>query len=403
MDFQHNHLVTDPQIEDKTDNDIQSYMKGGLLQNSLKEETLQSKGGGILNLPRGSIEMDKESTYSAVKKGLNIYHSSEIMTKDYEDHVTPNAMNSLNQKLSVQRTKAHLDVQKPMQRFREILKDESVMDENALESNNHTNLDRRPTVNDSPNLNGSEVIEDVEDDEVIVLEADHADLIDQEMMQVFDKKASHNQLRGLPPNLDGVEMVCRICLGEDDEPESNPLFSPCKCAGSMGLIHLECLKEWLKSKKIQRIGEIVSTYFWKNLECELCKERFPVDIQLPDGRQFRILDYELPTYQMTEQPTYISLESISSNTSKVVHVLNLLYQDDISLGRGHDVDVRVTDISVSRLHGHLKKTESGYFYIQDNDSKFGTLALVRQPSLINSSCNNVYQVGKTLIVFETEQ
>lgn len=87
----------------------------------------------------------------------------------------------------------------------------------------------------------------------------------------------------------------------------------------------------------------------------------------------------------------------------MVHVLNLAYQEEISLGRGHDVDVRVTDISVSRLHGYLKKSESGFFYIQDNDSKFGTLALVRQPALINSSCNNVYQVGKTLIVFDSEK
>ena len=39
----------------------------------------------------------------------------------------------------------------------------------------------------------------------------------------------------------------------------------------------------------------------------------------------------------------------------------------------------------------------------DNNSKFGTLALVRQPHLINSTCNNFYQIGKTLISFEIEQ
>jgi pSer/pThr/pTyr-binding forkhead associated (FHA) protein len=38
------------------------------------------------------------------------------------------------------------------------------------------------------------------------------------------------------------ELVCRICLGEEEEPSTNPLFSPCVCSGSMGLIHLECLK-----------------------------------------------------------------------------------------------------------------------------------------------------------------
>lgn len=32
------------------------------------------------------------------------------------------------------------------------------------------------------------------------------------------------------------EPVCRICLCEDNE-EDNPLFAPCKCSGSMRLIH----------------------------------------------------------------------------------------------------------------------------------------------------------------------
>lgn len=54
------------------------------------------------------------------------------------------------------------------------------------------------------------------------------------------------------------------------------------------------------------------------------------------------------------------------------------------MGRGHDADVRVTDISVSRCHAYLKKSQLGFFYICDNNSKFGTLSLVRQPQLINS-------------------
>lgn len=60
-----------------------------------------------------------------------------------------------------------------------------------------------------------------------------------------DKKSKEGQ--GLATNKDeDFELVCRICLGEEEEPISNPLFSPCICAGSMGLIHLECLREWLK-------------------------------------------------------------------------------------------------------------------------------------------------------------
>ena len=125
----------------------------------------------------------------------------------------------------------------------------------------------------------------MEDDEVIVLEADNPDLFDHEMMQYFDRRGAEGTNGGLGANqkiknLNPDEQLCRICLGEEDDSMLNPLLSPCKCTGSMGLIHVECLKEWLKGKKIQRIGETVSTYFWKNLECELCKTRFPIEIEL---------------------------------------------------------------------------------------------------------------------------
>ena len=38
--------------------------------------------------------------------------------------------------------------------------------------------------------------------------------------------------------------ACRICLGDENEEETNPLISPCRCAGSMQYIHLNCLKKW---------------------------------------------------------------------------------------------------------------------------------------------------------------
>jgi E3 ubiquitin-protein ligase DOA10 len=67
------------------------------------------------------------------------------------------------------------------------------------------------------------------------------------MMQYFEKNEIPD--KKMPHDID-LEGCCRICLGEEDDALLNPLFSPCKCAGSMGLIHLECLREWLKSKKI---------------------------------------------------------------------------------------------------------------------------------------------------------
>lgn len=56
------------------------------------------------------------------------------------------------------------------------------------------------------------------------------------------------------------EAVCRICWGteqednanakSDDEP--NPLISPCKCTGTMGQIHLKCLRSWLETKRTKK-------------------------------------------------------------------------------------------------------------------------------------------------------
>jgi pSer/pThr/pTyr-binding forkhead associated (FHA) protein len=54
----------------------------------------------------------------------------------------------------------------------------------------------------------------------------------------------------------------------------------------------------------------------------------------------------------------------------------------IKVGRGHDCQVRVTDISVSRLHAFFRKSSQGFFLLEDNSSKFGTLIQVRKPYML---------------------
>jgi pSer/pThr/pTyr-binding forkhead associated (FHA) protein len=92
-----------------------------------------------------------------------------------------------------------------------------------------------------------------------------------------------------------------------------------------------------------------------------------------------VIQFDLPSNSEMATANYIVFESVSSNTSKVIHVVDFTHTEEIKLGRGHDADIRVTDISVSRFHALLKKTNKGYFYLEDNHSKFGTLALVRNP------------------------
>jgi E3 ubiquitin-protein ligase DOA10 len=54
--------------------------------------------------------------------------------------------------------------------------------------------------------------------------------------------------------------MCRICLSEDEVENNNPLISPCKCSGSMSMIHVKCINEWLNSKRETRVSATTSSY-----------------------------------------------------------------------------------------------------------------------------------------------
>lgn len=46
----------------------------------------------------------------------------------------------------------------------------------------------------------------------------------------------------------------------------------------------------------------------------------------------------------------------------------------VRLGRGNDNDIRVNDISVSRIHAFIRRdSKDNSIYLEDNTSKFGTL------------------------------
>ena len=55
----------------------------------------------------------------------------------------------------------------------------------------------------------------------------------------------------------------------------------------------------------------------------------------------------------------------------------------LKFGRGHQCDLWISDISVSRIHAHLK-FDDGKFILFDNDSKFGTMILLKEPYCIKS-------------------
>jgi hypothetical protein len=87
--------------------------------------------------------------------------------------------------------------------------------------------------------------------------------------------------------------------------DENPLITPCKCNGSMGFIHIECLREWLNSKSSFKENSSVKTYCWKALECELCKMRFPDRIASTRGKSIDLISFDKPTSD------YLVLESVT--------------------------------------------------------------------------------------------
>jgi pSer/pThr/pTyr-binding forkhead associated (FHA) protein len=98
-----------------------------------------------------------------------------------------------------------------------------------------------------------------------------------------------------------------------------------------------------------------------------------------------MIKYDLPDFGRNDEPHFLILESVnnSNTSSKVIHIINFVRTEEIRMGRGNDTDVRIHDISVSRFHAVIKKTAKGYFYIEDNRSKFGTLALIKHPIILS--------------------
>lgn len=96
---------------------------------------------------------------------------------------------------------------------------------------------------------------------------------------------------------------------------------------------------------------------------------------------------------------YIILESLNSekNTSRTIHTVVIKSDKRVfQLGRGHDSDLRINDISVSRRHASLEYRDDG-FYIVDYQSKFGTLVLLSHNIVVPEQTHQTVQIGRTIV------
>lgn len=112
------------------------------------------------------------------------------------------------------------------------------------------------------------------------------------------------------------------------------------------------------------------------------------------NEKYYMVDIEKPA-----NGSYIVLETLNKdkNANRIIHVLKPGPEKSaFKLGRGHESDVRIADISVSRLHATIKCTKDGFF-IDDNNSKFGTLVLLRNAASLDPAESKAIQVGRTVI------
>lgn len=120
-----------------------------------------------------------------------------------------------------------------------------------------------------------------------------------------------------------------------------------------------------------------------------------IDTVILDQIKYDLLDLDKP-----EHDPYIELETVSGDKSfsKVIHIAKVTAdKKQFKLGRGRESDIKLGDISVSRLHAIITTTPRG-FVLQDNNSKFGTLLLMpSEPLKIPAEKGLSLQIGKTTL------
>ncbi|CAK59756.1 unnamed protein product (macronuclear) [Paramecium tetraurelia] len=192
------------------------------------------------------------------------------------------------------------------------------------------------------------------------------------------------------------QAICRFCLMETQSKE-DPFISPCNCKGSCEFVHFSCMRLWIESRcQIKQLNSAQS-YRWKQLQCELCESLLPLKIYMEDR------ELSLDLVQRPSLP-YLIMQSRHKNEKKhgkAVYVIQFQNCEPIKIGRGHQCDIQISDISVSRLHAYIKY-QDGDFIILDNNSKFGTLVRLFQPYKIEQEKVAV-QIGRTVLTFVAKQ
>jgi hypothetical protein len=130
---------------------------------------------------------------------------------------------------------------------------------------------------------------------------------------------------------------------------------------------------------VTRETDHVLSYMWSDLTCEICKAPFKMTVFNRYGELKSIISYK----EFENCENYAILESVSKTKCTTIHVCNFDQKSVLNVGRSSSMDIRISDVSVSRHHSDLILCADGTLAVTDEGSKFGTLKLLTKPLQIS--------------------
>jgi RING-variant domain/FHA domain len=192
--------------------------------------------------------------------------------------------------------------------------------------------------------------------------------------------------------------VCYMCFDEEDT-ETNPMITPCKCSGSTKFVHVECLRKWHTAEADNQICFLSSV----DATCSVCKSTFKSDFKLKDGRHVKLFKSSL-------EPPYISLLVATKhemaqrlfNTRFQLSFKTILKPDGrngsrpLLLGRSSASDMVLDYRTVSARHAAIR-LKNGEFVFTDAGSSNGSYLYLRRPLELSPSQPVQFRLGRSMI------
>lgn len=214
-----------------------------------------------------------------------------------------------------------------------------------------------------------------------------------DLVNAEPKINSNEQGANIPDANVPADQRCRICL-ETETANRHLAKTICPCSPK-NPIHFDCLSAWM-TKKIKSVKTGVTIYNMNGLICDMCQAKYPYSIQ-QNEKNFPIVKIVEP---LNDPYILISAYEIESERVKIIYLIELKSNVDktISVGRNERNELHFSDASVSRVHSHLLWSKNQLF-LYDNDSKFGTLLLVKGRALIKQIENQRLAIDRFMLEF----